>query len=361
MKEPTIKSFHYKGSEISYKTVDGRLMIYASDMGRVFNHRASSWTKNQRAKSLAARLAKSIGVEVTDVIQTSRKHRGAGTWLHFELAVEYAKCLSKEFASWLEDSILEILFNEPVKAETATKTTASPAPEQQQVKATAPMPSSPAPTPKQAPAPQPEPTPTSFPEYVPPVFNEKELLYGAESYLLQKPTMPDLIDFSEVEAQEEELQKVKFSELLNTGVGRNMALNRIINATIELFTELQLEIENQRSAIVSLNRRLNEQKSKVTYYDTIFKDKDSFTSTEVAAAYGKTAQWLNAFLGERKIQFRSNNKWIPCRDAIQYGYSVEVPFVYTDNNGKTQTYPQYRWTIKGRKFIHKLLTDYKVV
>lgn len=154
MKEPTIKSFHYKGSEISYKTVDGRLMIRATDMAQVFNRQVYKWTHTKSTQALVARLAKSIGVSTSEIISTKQGALNGGTWIHFELAVEYAKCLSKEFASWLEDSILEILFNEPVRAETATKTTASPAPKQPEVKATAPMPS-PAPTPKQAPAPQP--------------------------------------------------------------------------------------------------------------------------------------------------------------------------------------------------------------
>ena len=47
-----------------------------------------------------------------------------------------------------------------------------------------------------------------------------------------------------------------------------------------------------------------EQKPKVNYYDVILSSKNAIPIIQIAKDYGKTAQWMNEFLHDHKVQFK---------------------------------------------------------
>lgn len=335
MKETNIQVFQYNGSNISYKTQGGRLMIYATEMGRVFHHRVSAWTRSKCAKNLTTRLAKSIGVPESDIISTQKEFKSAGTWVHFEVAVEYAKHLNKEFASWLEDRILEVLYNQVPQA----KVIKQPTPQAEPL----------APPALTSSSPQQLSLPLEDSQSSVATKKPKSAHFKTDSTRWSLPSIPkgtDLTPMSDIP--------------LGWDMSTDLALQK--NALTESFRILSELFETKNSIIAQLEEendnlqaRLKEHETKVTYFDTIFANKSVYTATEIAAMYGKTAQWLNNALCSCLMQSKKTNRWIPCPDMLKLGYAVESPFVYTDNQGVTHSCPQYRWTQAGREHIHARL------
>ncbi len=98
-----------------------------------------------------------------------------------------------------------------------------------------------------------------------------------------------------------------------------------------------------------------EQKPKVNYYDIILRSKNAITITQIAKDYGKTAQWLNEFLHNHKIQYKQGNTWLLYKNYAMQGYTKSETVPYTDHYGEQCSTIHTKWTQKGRLFIYDLL------
>jgi len=100
----TLQTFSYKDHPVSFKNG----MVNASEMGRVFNKRPVEFLKTDEAKECKNFLYSinphyeyvfsSINNKVCRVVRGGH-HKG--TWIHEQLALDYAKFLSLEFRNWL--------------------------------------------------------------------------------------------------------------------------------------------------------------------------------------------------------------------------------------------------------------------
>lgn len=100
--------FHYQGSPIQFEEVDGKIMANATLMAKAFGKepgnifRTKSWIDYEKA------LCEEKGLRSAD-LQTVRNGDNGGSWIHQELAIEFARRLNPRFSIWCNDRIAELL------------------------------------------------------------------------------------------------------------------------------------------------------------------------------------------------------------------------------------------------------------
>ena len=101
--------YDYKGSKISF--ANGKnVMVNATEMAKTFGKRPAKWLELPSTKEFLAALT---DVRKSDfaLIQTDKGgiSGGGGTWMHEDVALEFARWLSPAFAIWCNDRINELL------------------------------------------------------------------------------------------------------------------------------------------------------------------------------------------------------------------------------------------------------------
>lgn len=101
--------YDYKGSKISF--ANGKnVMVNATEMAKSFDKRPAKWLELPSTKKFLAALT-AIRKSDTALIQTNSGgiNGGGGTWMHEDVALEFARWLSPAFAIWCNDRIKELL------------------------------------------------------------------------------------------------------------------------------------------------------------------------------------------------------------------------------------------------------------
>lgn len=101
--------YDYKGSKISF--ANGKnVMVNATEMAKSFDKRPAKWLELPSTKEFLAALT-AIRKSDTALIQTNSGgiSGGGGTWMHEDVALEFARWLSPAFAIWCNDRIKELL------------------------------------------------------------------------------------------------------------------------------------------------------------------------------------------------------------------------------------------------------------
>lgn len=101
--------YDYKGSKISF--ANGKnVMVNATEMAKTFGKRPAKWLELPSTKEFLAALT---DVRKSDfaLIQTDKGgiSGGGGTWMHEDVALEFARWLSPAFAIWCNDRIKELM------------------------------------------------------------------------------------------------------------------------------------------------------------------------------------------------------------------------------------------------------------
>lgn len=105
MNNPIVYS--YKGSEISFMSGENT-MINATQMAKVFGKSPKDFLKTEQTKQFLASLSEVKKILSTDLVQVIYGDNG-GTWMHEDVALEFARWLSPAFAIWCNDRIKELL------------------------------------------------------------------------------------------------------------------------------------------------------------------------------------------------------------------------------------------------------------
>lgn len=107
MKENQIQVFQYNGSPVTFNTGDS-VMVNATEMAKPFGKSATHWLRNQSTKDFIDEYAALRNRNPLDLVQTINGDNG-GTWMHEDVAMEFARWLSPKFAIWCNDRIKELL------------------------------------------------------------------------------------------------------------------------------------------------------------------------------------------------------------------------------------------------------------
>ncbi len=88
----------------------GPTMVNATEMAKAFGKRTRDWLRSQQAKDYIKAFCKArkCALQNVVVVQKGTRTRG-GTWLHSDLAIEFARWLSPEFSIWCNDIIKALM------------------------------------------------------------------------------------------------------------------------------------------------------------------------------------------------------------------------------------------------------------
>ena len=142
-------------------------------------------------------------------------------------------------------------------------------------------------------------------------------------------------------AKEEETEE----ELMQRAL--NVAQARIERMKVE---KALLEEKNKKQHEVIL-----EQAPKVEYHDKVLASTSTYTVTQIAKEFGKSAVSLNKKLHDFGVQYYMNGQWLLYSKYQGKGYTKSITRQYIGASGQSHTSQLTVWTEIGRKFIHELL------
>lgn len=127
---------------------------------------------------------------------------------------------------------------------------------------------------------------------------------------------------------------------------------------IQALTELKKEREEKqklKETVAVQNQQITEMTPKACYYDVVLNCKDVISTTEIAKDYGWSAKKMNAYLHEKKIQFKQGKIWLLYQKYSEQGLTSTKTSVYNGSDGLSHSIIHTYWTQKGRLFIYELL------
>lgn len=89
----------------------GPTMVNATEMTKAFGKRPVDWLRTKQAKEyikVFCEVKKCTSQNIV-VVQKGTRTRAQGTWLHSDLAIEFARWLSPEFSIWCNDIIKALM------------------------------------------------------------------------------------------------------------------------------------------------------------------------------------------------------------------------------------------------------------
>lgn len=104
--------FKYGNANVTFRTEGENLMINATEMAKSFgeNKKPAFWLRTHQAKCFLHFLTQVQMCTSADLLMVMNGGNGSqGTWMHEDLAIEFARWLSPEFAYWCNKKIQELL------------------------------------------------------------------------------------------------------------------------------------------------------------------------------------------------------------------------------------------------------------
>lgn len=105
MNNPVV--YDYKGSQISFISGEN-VMVNATQMAKFFGKSTKDFLKTEQTKRFIAALSEVKKILSTDLVRVVYGDNG-GTWMHEDVALEFARWLNPAFAIWCNDRIKELL------------------------------------------------------------------------------------------------------------------------------------------------------------------------------------------------------------------------------------------------------------
>ena len=107
--ENNIKIIDYNSFPITFDVTKKNVMINATEMAAYFDKQPVHWLNLGHVKDYIAKLSKLRNRSLADLVIVTRGGANPGTWMHKDLALEFARWLSPEFGIWCNDRILELI------------------------------------------------------------------------------------------------------------------------------------------------------------------------------------------------------------------------------------------------------------
>ena len=106
--------------------------------------------------------------------------------------------------------------------------------------------------------------------------------------------------------------------------------------------------------------KIEADKPKVNYYEKVLNTEGTMTTSQVAKGFNMTAQKLNNYLHDKKVQFKKSGMWMLYKEYDGQGYTdVKTSVIKKGLDNITTHY--LVWTEKGRRFIYDLLLGDKLI
>ena len=110
-----MKVFNYNDTPITFDTAAATgTMVNATEMAKPFKKQPIDWLKTNQSKEYLDVFSKLKIFSLADLVQVKKGGNNSGTWMHEDVALEFARWLSPAFAIWCNDRIKEILMGKSV-------------------------------------------------------------------------------------------------------------------------------------------------------------------------------------------------------------------------------------------------------
>lgn len=107
----TITTYSYEGTPIAFERGAG-VMINATQMAKRFGKTPKDWLRNQQSEEFISTLSAVRQICLSQLVQVRKGNSSnfeQGTWMHEDVAMEFARWLSPAFAIWTNDRIKELM------------------------------------------------------------------------------------------------------------------------------------------------------------------------------------------------------------------------------------------------------------
>ena len=105
----SIQIYQYNGSPVTFQKGDN-VMVNATEMAKPFGKLVADWTRQKSTEEFLTQLSAVRGIPISALIQSVKGGNGIqGTWMHEDVALEFARWLSPAFSIWCNDHIKELL------------------------------------------------------------------------------------------------------------------------------------------------------------------------------------------------------------------------------------------------------------
>lgn len=102
------KTFIYEGSPVTFQ-IGEATMVNATEMAKPFGKQPVFWLNNQYTKGFLEEMSKLRNLSLADLVRVTKGGNNSGTWMHEDVALEFARWLSPQFAIWCNDRIKELM------------------------------------------------------------------------------------------------------------------------------------------------------------------------------------------------------------------------------------------------------------
>lgn len=103
-----LQVYSYEGSNITFSQGEN-VMVNATQMAKAFGKQPKDFLKSQSTKDFIDELAAVRKILPTELVKVVNGGKSYGTWMHEDVAMEFARWLSPKFAIWCNDRIKELL------------------------------------------------------------------------------------------------------------------------------------------------------------------------------------------------------------------------------------------------------------
>lgn len=101
--------YNYNGNNITFQLGNGDVMVNATEMAKAFGKTPKDYLRTQSAQELINALSVRLKCLTADLVKVVQGGDIQGTWLHEDIALDFAQWLSVDFKLWCNDRIKELL------------------------------------------------------------------------------------------------------------------------------------------------------------------------------------------------------------------------------------------------------------
>lgn len=103
-----LQIFNYNDTPVSFQMGDGELMINATEMAKPFGKKVHEYLRLPSTNEIIRAIAGKPLIAENQIVKTVRGGLNPGTWMHEDLAIDFAQWLSVDFRLWCNDRIKEL-------------------------------------------------------------------------------------------------------------------------------------------------------------------------------------------------------------------------------------------------------------
>lgn len=305
MSTEIVKTFDYEGSPVTFQTGDG-LMANATQMAKRFGKTPKDWLRTEPAKQFINTLSSVRHICLTELVQVRQggEAQKQGTWMHEDVAMEFARWLNPEFAIWCNDRIKELLTTGKTELQNEQLYTLS-----------------------------------------------KALLIAKEQIETKDKQIAEQANTIALKTQVYEEQQCVIRTQAQEIDTKNEALNRQV-AAIEIKDET---INRQVEELGKQAEQIEKLKGEAQYTAEVLTSSTTYTLTEIAKDLDFTSVYaFTKWASEHGVLFRQSDRWMPTAKYSGKGYFSTRTYKFVRSDNSIGTSLNTVVTEKGRMLLHEL-------